>query len=216
MIVKSKKCKVAMLTTKKQAKLAISYSKLHKYGEYSTMISSEFVFKHLYVTSKDEIKKGDWVLYDVSAYDNPSYELYFLGKIRDTSEVGQANCHYIIEKNKSYGARCAWHCEDCKKVIATTDASLNLPTIKQSFIDKYITQYNAGNSINNVLVEYYEEIHNPKYDIWIPKLNSNNEITIKKAKNCWNEEEIIALLEKYNLDLSDDNLIDWVEKNLNY
>jgi hypothetical protein len=60
-------------------------------------------------------------------------------------------------------------CEDCKKIIATTDTSLELkcdgkcakyecvclyPQPSKQFIEKYIESYNKGKVITDVLVEY--------------------------------------------------------------
>ena len=53
-----------------------------------------------------------------------------------------------------------------EKIIATTDISLvkeyNLPQPSQQFIQKYIEEYNRGNIITDVLVEY-ELISNEEY-----------------------------------------------------
>ena len=57
---------------------------------------------------------------------------------------------------------------DAKKIIATTDSSLRtmipdmsgfpsylvIPSIPQSFIDKYVNEYNKGNKIEDAMVEY--------------------------------------------------------------
>ena len=68
-------------------------------------------------------------------------------------------------------------CKECKKVIATTDTSLkqfiyttmvidegdiyqSLPQPSQQFIEKYIEEYNKGNIIIDVLVEYEQDYTN--------------------------------------------------------
>lgn len=49
-----------------------------------------------------------------------------------------------------------------REVLATTDTSLNLPQPSKQFIEKYIEEYNKGNVITDVLVEY-ELISNEEY-----------------------------------------------------
>ena len=58
--------------------------------------------------------------------------------------------------------------DNCKKIIATTDKTLSqtnrteIPQPSQQFIQKYIEEYNRGNIITDVLVEY-ELISNEEY-----------------------------------------------------
>ncbi len=76
-----------------------------------------------------------------------------------------------------------------EKVIATTDKSLGLPSIPQSFIEYYITEYNKKNLIETIEVE----LEAPKVlddDIFLDcsyklKLN-NNEIVISETKSNTN------------------------------
>ena len=105
-----------------------------------------------------------------------------------------------------------------REVLATTDESLEprnlysnsglfktiLPQPSQQFIQKYIEEYNKGNVITDVLVEY-ELISNEEYfgntvnpDDDVPyfdeklKINpKDNNIIIKIAKDSWSREEVI-------------------------
>ena len=105
---------------------------------------------HLYVLSDDEIKEGDWF-----------YNIY--SKI-----VGRAAINFGKD-------------ELAKKIIATTNPLLkieidgnrgdllpdvsfdiNLPQPSQQFIQKFVEEYNKGNIITDVLVEY-ELISNEEY-----------------------------------------------------
>jgi len=43
---------------------------------------------------------------------------------------------------------------DARKIIATTDISLGLPTPSFEFISAYITAYNKGEQIKDVMIEY--------------------------------------------------------------
>ena len=127
-----------------------------------------------------------------------------------------------------------------EKIIATTDISLvkeyNLPEPSQSFIQKYIEEYNRGNIITDVLVEYDSHptigkiIDNIAYtgmDIEFLKINpKNNTITIKKAKDSYTREEVIELCRQAFIDGTyaggfgpNEKTIDsetekWIEENL--
>ena len=134
-----------------------------------------------------------------------------------------------------------------EKIIATTDISLvkeyNLPQPSQQFIQKYIEEYNKGNIITDVLVEYEDIIYNPEKDreyqsndrINIEdcdkqtrlKINpKDNTITIKIVKDNWNREEVIELCKQAFIDGTyaggfgpNEKTIDsetekWIEENL--
>ena len=149
---------------------------------------------HLYVLSSDEIKKGD----------------YIYCTITNAIEIAKYNHDYLIR--------------DWKKVIATTDTSLYihqketislpervfyLPQPSQQFIQKYIEEYNRGNIITDVLVEYLESYTLEYYESAIEnkrlaqktniketlKVNpKDNTITIKKAKDSYTREEVENLI----------------------
>ena len=135
--------------------------------------------QNLYFLSDEEIKEGDWFI--------------------SNKEIHQYRGDIIPEILKS----------GYRKIIATTDTSLkidnpnydigrlayiNLPQPSQQFIQKYIEEYNRGNIITDVLVEY-ELVSNEEYflntinpDDDVPyfdedlKINpKDNTITIKKA-----------------------------------
>jgi len=175
-----------------------------------------YIPQHLHIISNDEIKEDDY---------------------------------YILFTDKALTVlRCTGDGDyfDCKKIIATTDTSLNyetpfygmdadnnFPQPSQQFITKYIEEYNKGNIITDVLVEY-EEIYNDygETDIFdlvctnhskISRIKINpkdNTITIKKLKDSWNREEVIENLitmhinlygaDKYQLD----KVNQWIEENL--
>lgn len=173
--------------------------------------------QHLYITSDDEIKEGDWI-YE-NTYNTISKAIY--------------NADTLADK--------------FKKIITTTDTSLaiktdlspmierlmntNLPQPSQQFISKYIESYNKGNVIEDVLVEY-ERYSNPqvygtaaeKYSI-IDRLKINskdNTITIKKLKDSYSRKEVIELFNKLGKDTKyfqetyspELDLNHWIEENL--
>ena len=189
-------------------------------------ILSHHTNQHLYIISDDEIKEDDWYIDDCN----------------------QIRCSVTSDK-EYWSVR-----KDYKKIIATTDTLLYnlpekpnfnsymsfslgnpLPQPSQQFIQKFIEEYNKGNVITDVLVEYEDIIYNPEKDreyqsndrINIEdcdkqsrlKINpKDNTITIKKVKDSWNREEVIKLLRDAHLDIVDGNyskgLNKWIEENL--
>lgn len=106
---------------------------------------------------------------------------------------------------------------------------LRLPQPSQSFIEKYVEEYNKGNIITEVMVEYtdWSETFNGVYmeeneEEW--KVNpKDNTITIRKIKDSWNREEVISLIKDAmitGVNIRDKNLIfndvrdNWIDKNL--
>ena len=181
-----KKCKIVMLPTNESSKIGNlatyqkrSLSKVIKEGVNPK--DSTVQFWNLYIISDDEIKENNTHFY------NPhSGQLHISGNHTD---------YIAINKN------------GCKKIIATTDVSLGLPQPSKQFIQKYIEEYNKGNIITEVMVEY-ELISNEEYflntinpDDDVPyfdenlKINPNdNTITIKKVKDSYTREEVVKLL----------------------
>ena len=135
--------KVVMLPTNEPSKIGNlatyqkrSLAKVIKEG--INPIGSTVQFWNLYIISDDEIKEGDYYIID------------------DIPELLKNNGLKFID-------------DYCKKVIATTDTSLYthqketvslpervfyLPQPSQQFIEKFIEEYNKGNVITDVLVEY--------------------------------------------------------------
>lgn len=200
--------------------------------------------KHLYIISDDEIKEGDWFMLNE---EHPQGRLRQCYHISDNNRLWNGE-NWDTLKGKHYfiqpiGKGSGFVTElECKKIIATTDISLNyikhddtvpypkgeqirLPQPSQQFIEKYIESYNCGKIITDVLIEYenyHEEFMNPigKTIINFKKLKVNpkdNTITIKKVKDIWNREEVVILLNKLNNTLnigSELTLEQWIENNL--
>ena len=120
----------------------------------------------------------------------------------------------------------------CKKIIATTDSSLGyeesiydprsktggkwilLPQPSQSFIEKYIEQYNKENIITDVMVEYQEYDHDEEWSdisgayetfkLRIKVDSKDNTITIKRIKDTFTREEVIELLHRRTYETTKD------------
>jgi hypothetical protein len=137
------------------------------------------VAQHLYITSNEEIKEGNWF-------------------ISELGEIWQHNGNITPSKLSV-------------KIIATTDDSLEirydnrfidvivsgeslngkLPKIPQQFIERYISEYNKGNVITQVMVLYHwgDDDLNLFRDTPILKVNYDNTINIQLIKTSWTKEE---------------------------
>lgn len=169
-----------------------------------TQLKENWQFKynpqHLYVISDDEIKVGDWFLTDDrnSKSENNGNPIWKLLKCDSITNKW-------IESNSEKGI--GYNPDWSKKIIATTDdlwvkePILNqlghfnnypLPQPSQQFIQKYIEEYNKGNVITDVLVEYETTQYNSSGVpvTWssennleintVLKVDKNNTITIVK------------------------------------
>jgi hypothetical protein len=193
-----KPAQVVMLPTNEKAKIGdIVMSKFDDIHiltkndgkEYAKTVTSQ----HLYFLSNEEIKEGDWFIMNSCIVRQCSLHK---GDILDT--IGGLH-----------------HESVCKKIIATTDRSLGLvvdqngclmqayskflPQIPQSFIEYFVAEYNKGNVITDVMVEYDCD-HNqmPERVIDVLKINPDNTINISMPKDDWSREEVIELLKKYS------------------
>lgn len=221
------KCDVVMLFSPKGGNLfSIEDSELIKYSEkvlYENILHQIHPF-NLHTTSDEEIKEGE---YGIDIRGNKIFKCERL--LTNHYECG------ILQYQKSY----------CRKIIATTDTSLTLkgeqegentwynplPQLSQQFIEKYIEEYNKGNKITEVLVEveeyefkqtewFQEAPYTHKYKEWRLKLDSQNQITIRKQKDSWSREEVIDLISDWtkmksglNMNLPN-NFNQWIAENL--
>lgn len=172
--------------------------------------------QHLYILSDEPIKIGDWVIWF------GKYNLPFLKKVigeRQDEWLLSSTYDMWVEKNKP------------KKIIAATDSSLeiwreeytgipprkakvNFPNeqlykISKQFIQYFIKQYNKGNIINEVEVDFHENckfkyyksgISNKmiaeKYDInYTLKIDKENciSILIKEEEKLYTKDEVEKL-----------------------
>lgn len=127
-------------------------------------------YQHLHFTSNEEIKEGDKFIWKSQMYGNT--EIYtFKEDIGYGIRIAEG---YIVNHSGNFG-----------KVIATTDKSLNLPLIPQSFIEEYVK--NKG-EIKEVDVEF-----GPGN---IPIVLYNDIMLCEKKKQTL-EEAAIGLTNKY-------------------
>lgn len=157
------------------------------------LVKLDYTANHLYILSDEKIEVGDWTICE--------------GKVTKSSKSYAAN--------NDYG----------KKIIASTDKSLRviagfqvmtsiidyepMPEVSNAFVQKYVTEYNKGNVITEVMVEYKtveEDDWNSRAAIagfsgkaWkeikalcVPalKVDKDNCISIYKVKDTWSREEV--------------------------
>ena len=162
---------VVMLATNEKSKLYISWNEM-RFGAEITP-TRDYQPYHLYFLSDEEIKEGDWVLETLN-------KVIFQVK-------GKSNDY----KNSTF-----------KKIIATTDRELRnggqvckLPQPSQLFLEKYVEEYNKGNQIKKVMVEYENQYYDGEQWFYKVKVNSkDNTITIRKVKDSLSREEVEYLL----------------------
>lgn len=189
-----KKCKVIMLATDKKSSLLLTRNnKLH-----STILDSpnvEYlkgtVFQHLHILSDDEINDNDWYYYK-------NGELEGITQCINGSLAKTMICRKIISTNDR-----SLQIEINKPSKLSSKMYKSISSISQSFIDKYVSEYNKGNKIEEVMVEYVvwndigrvyvdtaDETRKQYYKLYI---NPDNTINIKTVKDSWNREEVKQL-----------------------
>lgn len=153
--------------------------------------------QHLYIVSDEKPKIGEWSLSNLAS-----------------AEPWKCD---NLEYAKQY---------QCKKIITSTDSSLNLPQPSKQFIQKYIEEYNRGNIIGKVLVEISgfindSDVGNYEFINKGIKIDSHNCITIKPIKDSYTREEVTTLIKrcfagvegKYEI-IEPLQINKWIEENL--
>lgn len=140
---------------------------------------------HLYFLSDEEIKVGDWCVLDLE--ENT--------RVVKVESLNSGHPVFTVDITDGYAQLCG-----LKKITATTDKSLELPEPSPEFIDKFIREYNKGNVIEEVMVEYdaigrMKSVGVETHISEILKVDKNNCITITKVKDSWSREEIINDIE---------------------
>jgi len=205
-----KSAQVVMLPTNEKANLLLTgRNDLYYSSKLSDFLLKEDIdtFQHLYILSDEEIKEGDYHVAIRIVKTNGDKAIAFTDQeqLDAIAEIGGA-----------------------KKIIATTDNTVKfperfpsfvtLPQIPQSFIEKFVEEYNKGNVITEVMVEYKSigAYANPKYDSdYQLKINPDNTIDISMPKDSWSREEVTTLLYSLNRDKEGNfDCTKWIEENL--
>jgi hypothetical protein len=190
-----KKCNVVILATEKATNLAFNKesNKVFPSEKFISKVAKEhgWAFQHLYILSDEKIKEGDWY------FDKKSG----VNKATSGFEFNEIELALGFNKNTTF------------KIVASTDKLVKytnedtdgvheyLPSIPESFINKYIEEYNKGNVIKEVMVDYefdysniYEKWDEEKGAYFIHKeqlkLRKDNTIILSKVKDTFTKEEM--------------------------
>lgn len=184
----TKRAKVIMLPrTQKQNKSSIKLYQDKLFYDFRQFMSGTATHQHLYITTDDEIKEGDWILVGNEIIQAiQSYDIEGCDKI-----IATTNNNLFTEED----------------IIPYT----SLPQPSKAFIEKYC----KVGGIDEVMVEYTVKQKTQDELEWeglssdvspyglnlsknILKINSHNEITIHPIKSNWTKEEIIQVYEEYH------------------
>jgi hypothetical protein len=191
-----KKAKVIMLPTNNKSLLHINYSKLQLNKFEQLDVNNQ----NLYIISNDEIKKGDWCLHKDGKGILCKVNLIFEDKdllLNNATKINPLEFKKIIATtDTSLATNSIFEIDNFdssmfggKSEIIKLPSLFNLPQPSQQFITKYIEEYNKGEVITDVLVEYedfnWDLLVSGKTIInQILKINpKDNTITIKELKN---------------------------------
>ena len=224
-----KRANVLLIPTEKATCLFSNNDRLANYHKPQLGDGKDVVNYELYIISDDEIKELDYYLHP------------------NMQTISQ---HGVNDKLTGYE-----EIKASKKIIATTNSSLKynteigrkerqfgdgelesinfelpLPQPSQSFIEVFVREYNKGNIITDVMVEYEQMSQDEKrkqadginsYSINKLKINpKNNTINIKLIKDSWSRDEVYNLMEEAWIRGEADKSMDytvrekWIQENL--
>ena len=200
-----KKVKVVMLSTNEKAKF--NDLVIHPIDGLLVQFKHQNcteVAQNLYFLSDEEIKEGDWMFHNLDkkpiqwngeeTESNPS--VYDYKKIIATTDKS-------LTINSIYGVDSfdtSIFSGSGKSEIVKLPQMFNLPQPSTSFIEKFVEEYNKGNVITEVMVEWEYNSYSTKTngeltaDLKLKINPKDNTITIRKVKESWNREEVLQLL----------------------
>lgn len=209
----SKRTKIVMLPTEKANKGCIIKNDINKvmfvcytYLTQGYLKSLYRTSNHLYFTTDEEIKAGDWWLRDKEVSNK-------------TISHGICDCKKIVATTD----------ELITGYIQQQDSEVDiercLPKPSEAFLKKYC---DLG-GIDKVEIEYIEileqddvqmyEFRTGKYEI---KVDSHNTITIHQIKNNWTKEEVESLLKRafgyaisFGMSRDTEQTNKWIKNNIN-
>lgn len=209
-----KKHSLILLPTNEKSNIWLRNNKL----QYNCSPSSKINPHDLYILSNDEIKEGDWVIDIENNILFKVKEQGHSGLLRsETDSFIKDACRKVIATNTSLKGKWLQTCFSGEEIYE------KLPQIPFLFIQYYIEQYNLGNVITEVEVEYGVTKNDNRDFIEFIWIGANNTINIKPLKDSWTREEVKklcmdALMHGYNelpRDLTPvQGMNKWIENNL--
>lgn len=132
-------------------------------------------FQNIYITNDEEIKIGDWFIFK----DDNTYLFQSIGNTDST--------HIKVKSNNEYGYG-DWNKDYCKKIILTTDQSLDgVQAIDDELLEWFIKNPSCENVDIDAHVQSTENGHILYYQIIIPKEEPKREFVNNASK--WNMED---------------------------
>ncbi len=159
--------------------------------------------QHLYIISDDEIKEGDWYFDGTDFIHKKSKHNNTLvaGNKQAKKVIATTDTSLLIDTYINQGDTVKGDLIIKRSSDYTTGLKgrINLPQPSQQFIKKFVEEYNKGNIIEDVLVEYEEgKSYSGNEGLiikeWLKINPKDNTITIKKVKDSWNREEVENLI----------------------
>lgn len=217
------KCPVVMLPTEKASNHCITKSmtsgklfyndtekmaRLHSINEGATI-------QHLYFTTDEEIKEGDYVLVTLNGGKDYHVWLYL-------SHNGKRDYSYSDLQGRIH----KWGILERNKIVASTDESLDLPRPSNEFLKKFCEL----NGIQEVLVQVIQEYDKVSCETgegieiyYRLKVAPDNTITIKpvQEEKLYTRDEVEILLKRAfgvakstGCYLDREQVKDWIKENL--
>jgi hypothetical protein len=203
------KCGIVMLPINEKAKEDNDTIYLNHYSQelilgWKNARSTNQTIQNLYITSDEEIKEGDYTIY------------CNIWLCRILKHFGDQVLILKLNDNKQTTVLIPEH----KKIIASTNTSLEyikhelypngnttgvrslieLPQLPKQFINYFIEEYNKGNVISKVDVEYTYDNPELNKNVLLLKVNPDNTINIKPINNLHTNQEIRDLFWKFMVD----------------
>ena len=220
-----KECNVVMLPTKDETYIVQFSDKSFRLKKRMDDTFKPNNYCHIYITSDDEIKEGDWFIYLNKIYQATinTNENSVWSNFKDFNSILQSKIHKIIAAtDKSLqnfhihkGRGKYWEDEPVLMRSNTSKPMIAQPS--QSFIKKYCEL----GGIDKVLVEY--ERDNPWNHDGTNKMNlktdSHNTITIKEVKEKLSSlKDILKFADVFvantNTAYKQHDMLTWIEENL--
>lgn len=206
--------KVVMLPTEKASNIFLrpNYHLFHSIGLFAQTgqsINSEVIGQHLYITSDEEIKEGDFI------YENN------LNKKIKIYEVYKRNSNLVFFRFENVPIKLE-KSNNAKKVNASTDKAITPSSwIPDSFVKVYIESYNNKKPITEVSLEIEEcQRLEETNSFYLPKTRPEGSVIIHQSK-MYSREEVKTLINNFYVDTIIDKKVStlrekdkWIQDNL--
>lgn len=133
--------------------------------------------QHLYFTTDEEIKEGDYCVAYQTILSNNNQNHY----------IRESYIDIVIFTERKIKTSGRYDTIDCKKIVASTDPSLGLPAIPQSFLQDYVK--NNG-KIDSVWLETNNMLHGCIYE---DRVEYDKQVQFNKSLKFTDNNEVIVV-----------------------